>query len=288
MLEQLREARALEEDRHRLLGADDRDRDRPARRRASRSRRSRRDRSGAAGSARGTCLPVALRALGEHEHELLLVVQQPVRVVGVRGDAAAARPQRADDRHRAEQVLGQAVDRPAELGLDAVHDHRRVGRDRARVVRDEQRAALAGDVLEALPLDPEPVAGRSGRRRARASARRCSLRPQRSTSERRMASSVRRRVSTRPARQRHELAAPSSIGAARRSLGCCRRAAEVDGDHDGRRSGRRRTVDAASRNRVARRLQAGQARHDGTGTAPGDEPAVACDTGVPCRPGGRP
>ena len=37
-----------------------------------------------------TCLPVALRALGEHERELLFVVQQPVRVVGMRGDAAAA------------------------------------------------------------------------------------------------------------------------------------------------------------------------------------------------------
>ena len=99
----------------------------------------------------------ALRAFGEHEHELLFVVQQPVRVVGVRGDAAAARPQRADDGQRAEQVLGEAVDRAAELCLDAVHDRRRVGRDRAGVVRDEQRAALVGEVLEALPLDAEPV-----------------------------------------------------------------------------------------------------------------------------------
>ena len=84
-------------------------------------------------------------------------MQEPVRVVGMRGDAAAARPQRADDRQRPEEVLGQAVDRAAELGLDAVHDRRRVGRDRARVVGDEQRAALGRDLLEALPLDAEPV-----------------------------------------------------------------------------------------------------------------------------------
>ena len=130
---------------------------RRARRRASRSRRSRRARSGAAGSGRGTCLPVRLGALGEHERELLVVVQEPVRVVGVRGHAAGARPQRADDRERPEQVLGEPVDRAPELGLDAVHDHGRVRRDRAAVVGDQQRAAVAGDVLEALPLGPEPV-----------------------------------------------------------------------------------------------------------------------------------
>ena len=44
-----------------------------------------------------------------------------------------------------------------QLGLDAVHDHGRVGRDRARVVGDEQRAAVVGDVLEAFPLGAEPV-----------------------------------------------------------------------------------------------------------------------------------
>jgi len=75
--------------------------------------------------------------IGKDEHELLLVVQEPVRVVGVRGDAAGARPQCADDRHLAEQVLGEAVDGAAEVFLDAVHDRRRVGRDRARVVRHE-------------------------------------------------------------------------------------------------------------------------------------------------------
>ena len=39
-----------------------------------------------------------LGALGEHEHELLVVVEEAVRVVGVRGHAAGARPQRAEDR----------------------------------------------------------------------------------------------------------------------------------------------------------------------------------------------
>ena len=107
--------------------------------------------------ALGEALAGGLRALGEHEHELPFVVQEPVRVVGMRGDAAAARPQRADHRQRAEQVLGEAVDRAAELCLDAVHDRRRVGRDRARVVRDEQRAAGRGQVVEVLPLDAEAV-----------------------------------------------------------------------------------------------------------------------------------
>ena len=102
-------------------------------------------------------LPGALRPFREHEHELLVVVQQSVRVVGVRGHAAGAGPQRADDRQRAEEVLGEPVDRALQLGLDAVHDHRRVRRDRGGVVRDQQRATLAGDVLEPFPLGPEPV-----------------------------------------------------------------------------------------------------------------------------------
>ena len=156
MLEHLREPVALEDDRHRLLGAHDRDRD-------DRHAGAHRDLDEAAAPEAAQLVALAvllagpLGALGEHEHELFFVVQQPVRVVGVRGDAAAARPQRADDRHRPEQVLGQAVDGAAELRLDAVHDRRRVGRDRARVVGDEQRAAGFGQELEALPLDAEPV-----------------------------------------------------------------------------------------------------------------------------------
>ena len=42
------------------------------------------------------------------------------------------------------------------LLLDGLGDHRRVGRQRARVVGDEQRAALGGDVLDALDLAAEP------------------------------------------------------------------------------------------------------------------------------------
>ena len=153
---QLREQVALEDDRHRLFGADDRDRD-------HRNARAHRDLDEAAAAeavqlvALRVPLAGGLRALGEDEHELFLVVQQAVRVVGMGGDAAASRPQRADHRHRPEEVLGQAVDPAAELGLDAVHDRRRVGRDGARVVGDEQRAAGLGQPVEVLPLDPEPV-----------------------------------------------------------------------------------------------------------------------------------
>src|SRR5439155_15156927 len=63
----------------------------------------------------GEQLAGRLRAFGEHEDELPLVVEEAVRVVGVRGDTAAPRPQRADDRYCPEQVLGQPVDAAAEL-----------------------------------------------------------------------------------------------------------------------------------------------------------------------------
>src|SRR5439155_26532671 len=70
----------------------------------------------------------ALHALGEDQRQLALVVEQPVGVVGVGGDAAAPRPQRPGHRHGAEEEVGQAVHRPAQLLLDAVHDGGAVGR----------------------------------------------------------------------------------------------------------------------------------------------------------------
>ena len=103
-------------------------------------------------------MPVAFASLGEHERELLLVVQQPVRVVRMRGNASDARPQRAEDGQGAEQVLGHAVHRPAQFCLDAVHDRGGVGRNRAGVIGHEERAALGGQMFEALPLGAKPVA----------------------------------------------------------------------------------------------------------------------------------
>ena len=38
-----------------------------------------------------------------------------------------------------------------------MHDRRRVGRDRTRVIGDEQGAAFFGQELEAFPLDAEPM-----------------------------------------------------------------------------------------------------------------------------------
>ena len=67
-------------------------------------------------------------------------------------------PHGADHRDGPEEVVGQAVDRPPQLLLDAVHDGRGVGGDGAGVVGDEQSAAVVGDLLQPLPLDPEPVA----------------------------------------------------------------------------------------------------------------------------------
>ena len=130
-------------DRHRLLGADHGDGDdRDA------GAHGDLDEPAPAEAAELVALAVGLAgpfdALGEHQHELVLVAQQPVGVVGVGGEPAEAGPQRADDRQRPEEVVGEAVDRSFELGLDAVHDHRCVRGDGAGVVGDEQRPAVGG------------------------------------------------------------------------------------------------------------------------------------------------
>jgi hypothetical protein len=44
------------------------------------------------------------------------------------------------------------------LVADGLHDHRGVGRERPGVVRHDQRSAIRWHVLDALRLDPEPVA----------------------------------------------------------------------------------------------------------------------------------
>src|SRR3546814_11877100 len=44
---------------------------------------------------------------------------------------------------------GQAIDGPLQLGLDAVHDDRRIAGDRRCVVGDEEGAAVGGDLLQA-------------------------------------------------------------------------------------------------------------------------------------------
>ncbi len=78
-------------------------------------------------------------------------------VVGVGGDATAPGPQRAGQREAPEEVVRQAVHRPAQLLLDAVHDHRGVGRDGPGMVGHQQGAPGGGDALQAVPLGPEPV-----------------------------------------------------------------------------------------------------------------------------------
>ena len=102
----------------------------------------------------------ALAPLREDEHELLLVEQQPVHVRRVRRHAADLRDQHREARIALEEVLDGDVQR-ARLGVllaDRLRDHRGVGRQRAGVVRHEQRPAGGGHVLDALHLGPEPVA----------------------------------------------------------------------------------------------------------------------------------
>src|SRR5262249_22336616 len=101
-----------------------------------------------------------LAAFGEDEHELALVVEQPVNVRGMRRDAADLRDQHREPGIALEEVLDGDVERARVRGLllDRLRDHRRVRRQRSGVVRDEQRAAVRGDVLYPLDLGPEPVA----------------------------------------------------------------------------------------------------------------------------------
>ena len=149
----------LGEGRHRLLGADDGDRDD----RGAGPHRGL-DEPAAAEAAQAVAVAVELlgplAALREHEHELLLVEEQAVDVGRVGRDRADLREEHREARVAAEEVLDGQVQRPRAgvLLLDRLGDHRRVGRQRARVVGDEQGAAGGGHVLDALDLDPEPEA----------------------------------------------------------------------------------------------------------------------------------
>ena len=149
----------LGEDGHRLLGADDADRDEL---RLGAHRRL--DEAAAAEAPQPVAVLVellgSLAALGKDEHQLALVEEQPVDVRRVRGDAADLRDQHREARVALEEVLDGEVERPRRRVLlaDRLRDHRRVGRQRAGVVGDQQRAAVGGHVLDPLDLDPEPVA----------------------------------------------------------------------------------------------------------------------------------
>jgi hypothetical protein len=101
-----------------------------------------------------------LAALGEYEHQLVLVVEQPVHVGRVGGHAADLREQDAEAGIALEEVLHRDVERTRMRVLlsDRLGDHGGVRRKGARVVRDEQRTARRGDVLDPLHLRAEPVA----------------------------------------------------------------------------------------------------------------------------------
>ena len=174
MFSSFAEPGALEHDRHRLLGADHRDRD-------DRHAGTHRDLDEPAAAEPAELVAVAvelarsLRALGEHEHELLSswssryalsgcaatppTRDQSVPTHGNRAEAGSRRARRPD--------AASSVSMPCMI--DGASE-----RDRAGVVGDEQRAAFARDVLEGLPTRRGTSAGRSGRRpcgRPRAGAR---------------------------------------------------------------------------------------------------------------------
>ena len=154
----------LGEDRRRLLGADD------AHRHELRLGPHRRLDEAAAPEAPQAVAVLeellgALAPLGEDEHELALVVEQPVHVRRVRGDAADLRDQHREARIALEEVLDGDVQRPRVRVLlaDRLADHRGVGRQRARVVGDEQRAARR----PGRSRSPRPRRGTSSGRRTR-------------------------------------------------------------------------------------------------------------------------
>ena len=105
----------LREDRHRLLGADDAD----GTICASRPHR-RLDEAAAAEAPQPVAVLVellgALAALREDEHELLLVVEQPVDVRRMGGDAADLRDQHREPGIALEEVLDREVQRAAGAG----------------------------------------------------------------------------------------------------------------------------------------------------------------------------
>ena len=70
----------------------------------------------------------ALAALGEHQHELLLVVEQPLHVGRVGGHGSHLREQHREARVALEEVLDRDVQRPRVRVLlaDGLADHRRV------------------------------------------------------------------------------------------------------------------------------------------------------------------
>ena len=115
----------LAEDRRRLLGPDDAGRD-DLRLGAHR----RLDEAAAAEAPQPVAVAVellgALAALGEDEHQLALVVEQPVDVRRVRGDAADLRDQHREARVALEEVLDRQVERPRVRVLlaDRLGDHR--------------------------------------------------------------------------------------------------------------------------------------------------------------------
>ena len=147
---------------------------RSARGRASPPRRSRRGRSGAGGSgpcraSRCPCGPRGRRARAAARRR-----SRRWTLAGWAGTPPIFGSEHAEARIALEEVLDGEVQRPRArvLLLDRLGDHRGVGRQRAGVVGDEQRAAVGRDVLDALDLAAEPqvveeVVDASGRRSPR-------------------------------------------------------------------------------------------------------------------------
>ena len=102
-----------------------------------------------------------LAALREDEHELALVVEEPVHVRRMSGDAADLRQQRREAGVALEEVLDGHVERPRVrvLVADRLADDRRVRRQGAGVVGDQQGVPpSAGTFSTPSTSRPEPVA----------------------------------------------------------------------------------------------------------------------------------
>ena len=192
-------------------------------------------------------LPDALLALGEHRDERL-ALEEPLGVLLAGADGADAVGHVPEEREMKDPVFGEPAHAavPRMLPAHGQAQHQAVERDGARVVGDEQAAALAGEALDAVRLDPEvPLV-----EQLEAAAGACARRPGRSRTRR-----PRRRRPRRPhERSLRSGGNPPRIGRRRGGsrMRRLRRAARGSGSPASSRSRARASIMRSSRSSISR------------------------------------
>jgi hypothetical protein len=188
------------------------------------------------------------------------------RVLGAGADAADAVHQRAEPRQVEHRVLDQRPHVAARrvIAADRVEEHRRVVRQAARVVGDQDAGAVGRHVLEPAHLGAEPLRCRgsrgptpSGRWRSDRGRSRRPRRPGRASPGRASAATARAAAADGARRGGRPACGPRRAGARSRA-GRGRR----------RRRSRRRAAPHRSRPRPARPRRRGRSRRRSTATRP--------------------